>query len=285
MSEKLKKEGQLLMATGPTTKMRIQLFDPKSNLMVEDRCVSATTELIKGPSQSHKGPVLIECTLFNKAQVDMFMDYLRKLQGDLPIEEKVVKNASSKKIDKMLSDKEPLLDLIKAVKGKVKNQEELMDYLREYQFKFVSTDVVKDATDGIENLMEIKENHLQFQWMVRLVKEAKDPSNDKYDWRLMFGIKLLGDKLSKVVIYLWGKWSEKIELPWKDAKSVNFKKVDKVYTFPDFMDIDDRKRWRKENRALISTPEKEASKFFVKWTPYIRMNGKPVTTIPTLPAK
>lgn len=182
----------------------------------------------------------------------------------------------------MLSEKEPLLDLIKTIKAKCKTQEQVIDSLRDYKFKFISGDIIQDMATFDENIgkqIKLRQKDLdgQFQYMVRLIKEAKEPMNDKYDFRLVFAIKIVGERVDKIVIYLWGEYSEFIKIPWADKKKVNFKKVEKIYVFPDFMDYTDRKKWRTEHRKyLIATdngknPDKfELSKFYLKFSPYIK---------------
>jgi hypothetical protein len=276
------KETTISHTQGIGSKMRIKLFD-ENNLMLSDRLVEQTTELTLGPKEPHKHSLSIELNLYDQTQVDMAITYLKKLKGDLPIEEKTAgKVKKDKTIEKMLTDKEPLLDLIKTLKTKATTQEKLIDMLREYQFVFVSGDVIEDMgthDPNIKKQIEIrqKDKEAGYQYMVRLVKQAKEPMNDKYDFRLVFGIKIIGEKLDKAQLYLWGKYEKTWTLPWEDKKKVNFKKVEKVYIFPDFMDYVDRKKWRTEHRKWeIATnkgekPEAfELSKFYLKYHPYIK---------------
>ena len=261
-----------------SSKMRIRLYD--GNFMeLSDRLVDQSTEFRNGPKESHKGPMTIEVNLSTQIDLDMFVDYLKKVKGDLPITEKVKQNKAEKTIAKMLSDKEPLLDLIKTIKAKAKTQEDIIKMLREYNFKFISGDVIQDMTTHDPNIgkqIQLRQKDIDdnFQYMVRLVKEAKEPMNDKYDFRLVFGIKIIGDRVGKVVIYLWGKYSEFVKIPWADKKKFNFKKVDKVYSFPDWMDYTDRKKWRTEHRKKLTAEAKgdkfETSKFYDKHVGYVK---------------
>lgn len=263
------------------SKVRIRLFD-KEYHELSDRLVDQTTEFRMGPKEVHKGPISIEVNLTNQMELDTYIEYLKKLKGDLPIVEATKKDKATKTITKMLSEKEPLLDLIKTIKAKAKNQEQLIDMLRDYQFRFISGDVIQDMTTfdkTVGEQIQLRDRDIQegFQYMVRLIKEAKEPMNDKYDFRLVFAIKIVGDKVEKVVIYLWGKYSEYIKIPWSDKKKVNFKKVEKIYSFPEFMDYVERKKWRTEHRKWqIATDNgkqpdlMELSKFYNKFKPYIK---------------
>lgn len=271
---------QIVLTQEMGTKMRIKLFDEKS-LLFSDRLVEQFTEFMYGPKQIHKGPISLEVNLYNQIQVDGVIEYLKKLKGDIPIEEiGVKKSTKDKTIDKMLTDKEPLLDLLKTAKAKGTTQEKLINLLREYEFKFISGDVIEDMTTfdpKVGEQIKIRDKDIieKYQFMVRLIKKAKEPMNDKYDFRLVFGIKYIGDRIDKVVIYLWGKFEEFIKIPWENKKANNFKKVEKVYIFPAFMEnYADRKKWRTEHRKKLVAQEKnlpfEPSKFYEKWTPYIK---------------
>jgi len=255
-------------------KMRIKLVDPQTGALLSDRLVAQDTELRMGPKDIHKGPMSLEFNLNSQEDVDGMIAYIKKLKGELPIEKAEKKSSSSKKLDKMLSDKEPLLDLIKSVEAKAKNQEQLINMLREYNFMFVAADVIQDM--ATPEMITLKDNHLCYQFLVRRVKEAKEPANDKFDFRLVFGVKIVGERFEKVQVYLWGKWDHYIKMPWEKAKGINFKKVEKVYIFPDFMDYTDRRKWRSENRKKIKAEEKKTefkpSKFYNKYSPYVKVH-------------
>lgn len=266
-----------MTGVGGTTKMRIQLFQPKTNIMVSDRLVEQSTEFMKGPSEPWEGPIGLEVTLYSQTQVGMLKEYLDKLVGNLPIEEKVKKLKKPK--DDMLGDKSPIEDLLKEAKSKAKTQEELIDLLREkWDFRFVDKTFILDYVP--EDKLKIPED-TDYQFMVRMHREAKEPANDKYDWRLVFGIKFIGERVSKVKVYLYGKFDKKEtwELPWSKPKVHNFKKVTPIYSFPEFMTYEERKKWRSENRKFLKAREAgesaefKHSKQFERWSPYVKING------------
>ena len=261
-------------------KMRIQLYDPKSGALVSDRLVAQLVELVKGPSEVHSGPVTIEMNFHNQSEANLLIDYIKRLKGDLPISETTKKVISKNKtIDKMLSDKEPLVDLIKTLKAKAKTQEDYIKMLREYEFKFVMADTIQDMIEfnaKVGEQIKLRERDIKdgYQFMVRLIKEAKEPMNDSYDFRLLFGIKLIGERVDKIVIYLWGEFNDYVKKPWKDKLDINFKKVEKLYQFPEFMDYADRRKWRTEHRKKQAAEEKgekfETSKFYNKYSGYVK---------------
>jgi hypothetical protein len=140
----------------------------------------------------------------------------------------------------------------------------MLKFLREYNFRFMLTDRMKAMNIPIS----IKERHQDYQFMVRCIKEAKDPSNDKFDPLLAFGFKILPDRSEEVQIYVDGDWSKKIKVPFKVTKAEIFRKGE--YTkFPDFMEEGERERWRKEDAMIIADPNRVPSKFYNRWVKYI----------------
>lgn len=256
----------------PPTKLRVKLFD--STGLVSDRLVEKITEFRTGPTVAHKGPIEIDVALLSGEEVDQLVEYLKKLKGDLPITI-AEKKSTPKKIDQMLSEKEPLMDLLKTIKAKATTQEKLIASLREYEFRFVMANIVTDMGSDKKQII-LRDKDKDYQYMVRMIKEAKDPANDKYDFRLVFGIKIVGEKVDRVRVYLWGEYSETLTLEWEKKKGNNFKKVEKLHGFPEWMDYEERKKWRKEHRALESAKAKgepfEESKFYKKHTPYVTIH-------------
>lgn len=260
------------------TKMRIKIFDKDTGGLLSDRLVEQSTELNTGPQYSLPGPYTLEFNLTNQEDVTGMIEYINKLRGELPIAPKTAKKSSTaKKLNEMLNDKEPLLDLIKTVEAKAKTQEQLIAILREYNFMFVSQDIVQDIATPEQITLREKDVQAGYQYMVRRIKEAKDPAKDRFDWRLTFGIKIIGEQMQLVQVYLWGKRDHYIKLGW-EKKNINFKKVEQFSSFPEPMTYDERKRWRLEHRKWDKAteggknPEKfETSKFYNRWKPYIKV--------------
>lgn len=272
------KKEQVPIITAQPTKMRIKLYD--KGLLISDRLVEQSTEFNSGPKATHTGPMSLELNLDNQEEVEFAIAYLKKLKGDLPIVVEAKKSAA-KKIDKMLSEKEPLLDLLKTLKVKALSQERLIEMLREYKFRFLTSEYIRDYHEAkglAENpMLVIRDMDMEYQFMARLVRETKSPFNDQYDFRLTFGIKIIGERVEKVRVYLWGKYDETLKIPWEKVKGVNFKKVDQLHSFPEWMDYADRRKWRVEHRKWeVATekgkfPEKfELSKGYLKAAPYVK---------------
>lgn len=260
-----------------TSKLRIKLFSEGENpIVLSDRLVNQGIEFENGPTEKHSGPLSLEVNLANQSDVKACIEYLSRLCLDLPLVEKKKAGRVASKVGKMLEDKEPLNDLLKLMKLKPTCTEELIDELRNYNFKFVSSSLLEDINIKQPGVLSLKEKDKKLSFMVRLIKQAKSPENDKYDLRLAFGVDL-EEPQGKVIVYLWGKRDEPISLKWKKTKNINTKKKDDVLmTFPDFMDYEMRARFRKEHREwLLKThnginPENaELSKFYSKWKPYV----------------
>ena len=244
-------------------KMRIQLFDKEFN-MLSDRLVSQDIEL-KGPKEKHDGPIRVEFALFDQDDVPLCITYLRKLLENLPLELK------EKKVKISEIDSESREELLKAVMAQATNQEQLIEILREKGFRFLTPDHISDL--GLK--LEIEEKHKDFQFMVLCMKEAKIASNDRYDPQLAFGIKLLGDKIDRILIYLYGKFDSRVKLEWPAKVKVSFQKMEMV-KFPPYMKLEEREKFRNELRMLNANPEKVPSKFFGRWMDDVDFKEKEV---------
>lgn len=270
-------------------KIRITTYDDLSILpedgatlvQLEDRLVEASTEFAAGPKKKHEGPIRIDYLMENRDDVEGLVKYLNELALDLPISEKAKKTYERKTQSSSLLEQEPLMELITLALQKNKYQEDLIDWLRTYNFVFLSQEHIDELSKvpGKEFPWKLKLDktkepkakrlHTNYQFMVRQLKEAKDPRNNKYDPQLAFGFKLFGDKYPKVIIYLYGKYYKRIELHWKDAKEINFKIKEKFYKFPEAMTYPERAKWRVEDKKLLNNPEMQPSKFYLRWKEYI----------------
>ena len=248
--------------------MRITLYDEKAPYPLSDRLVVQDVELITGPKEVHKGPMVISLSLRTKEDAEKAITYIGKLIGNLPLKSKSVKLTKG---TVQLDDNEPLQDFVsQAIKANA-HQEPLINFLREHSFKFVMTDVITEVVPALKETIKLKEKHHKYQWMIRQIKEAKDPINDKFDHRLMFGIKLIGGKVDKVVVYLFGKFYKAYPITWKKQNAYNFKKVEQMTKFPEYMDYDDRKKWRAEHRRVLNNPNYKPTKFYTKNLPFIQI--------------
>lgn len=242
-------------------KVRIQLFDQEGRL-IDDRMVSQDTELSSGPKMQHNGPLRIEFTFNERADVGMAIDYIKRLIGDLPLESKVKKIKKLPKVMDIADSEENLTKLINEIRELV-NQDFLIKRLRDEGFVFLTTDYIQELFPQIV----IKENHEAFQWMTRCIKIAKNPANDKYDPMLLVGINLF-ERNEKVVVYLNGEFhkSFKIKVPEKIKEGVD---KTNVLLFPKYMVQEEKDKFRYEYRLLENDEKKEPSKFFKRWYKFV----------------
>lgn len=264
-----------------STKMRVKLYDPHSGELTQDRLVEQSTEVNLGPKEKHTGPISLEINLVDQESTTALIAYIQKLVGSMPITKKLPKQVRLKQGTIELNDAEPLEELVATAFKRYQTQEDLIKFLRDQGFKFIDSHVITDIVPELADKLKLRDKDKDFQFMIRLVKEAKDPKNDKYDYRLLFGIKILGDKQGKVLTYLFGKFNNFHKIAWKSAKKdVLFKKHDRVMEFPEHMDYDERKKWRTEYQKLQLTgqqgkPMPKPSKYFMKNARFVLVNKVP----------
>lgn len=249
-------------------KIRIQTFDTDGNQM-QDRLVQQDIELNTGPKDVHKGPLKVEVNLFEQDDVDNFIEYLKKLRGDLPLE--TPGKHKPKKVGKGKTVLEPQHreEIIK-YSCSLGTQDELIKYLREEGFEFLTSDYMQ----SLELQTGISDKHQdKYQWMLKLVKKTKNPLNNKYDPTLCFGIKYVGKKIDTFVIYLYSEKHKVVKMPWKDKKKLSFKNTEMI-KFPPYMVQEERDNFRVQLFDLRRFPDRKPSKFFKRWMKDVEFKDK-----------
>lgn len=241
-------------------KIRIQLYSEEGQLQ-SDRLVSQDIEFNTGPKEVHKGPARIEFSLLEPEDIAKAKTYLDKLSGKIELVSKKVKV----KVSKEIATPTEREDLVKEVLEGCKNQDELITTLRKHGFKFMMWDFLETFDFGIP----IKEPHKQkYQWMLKCLKEAKNPTVDKYDPMLIFGIQMYENRADKVVVYLNGEYHGSFNVSVPDKPREVYKKTEMI-KFPPYMTEEEREKFRYELRQYQLQPEKSLSKFFLRWRPYV----------------
>lgn len=254
-------------------KLRIKLLSPEL-VPISDRLVDQTLELTTGPKETHQGAFCLETTLVDKNDIKNLITYLNKLTGNLPISQ-----TQKKKYEKATNElqgmvtAEPYVELLETAKSKSKNQVDFIEFLRGYDFRFITFQHVEELA-GDKFPIELNPKHEKYQFMVRMLKKAKDPKNDRYDPQLILGIKLTDPHVPQIKVYLYGKFKESFSLDWPNDHKVNFKKTEAMWKFPPYMTLDERKNWRTEHFKLERLPDLKATKFYNRWAPHITMLGK-----------
>lgn len=250
-------------------KMRIQLLDNEQRT-ISDRLVDQYTEFYQGPKNKHEGPIKVELHLDNTESLDKAINYLNQLKGDLPIKVTAGRGRPSGSTSPMMIDKpganEMTMDqreeLMNEALKKGTDQDKLIAFLREHNFRFM----MQDFVDALKLDFGCKKVHNdKYQWMMRLIKEAKDPANDKYDPLLVFGIKMVPERSPKVVVYFFKEFKKKYDIEVPKKADFNFKTTS-LSKFPKYMTYEEREKWRREHRILMNNPEThKKSKFYLRW--------------------
>lgn len=254
-------------------KLRITLLE-ENGAVIQDRLVDATTEYYTGPKIQHKGPLRVEVTLGNTADIESFKKYLDQLTGSLPIKAPSAgrgrpSTAGTQTI--IETPREDILADVKKMADEGKNQTEVIEYLRKLGFVFIlAEDLLFYFPDLLQNF---KHNDLgdptdnkqypdSLAWMVRCIRRAKDPRTDKFDPMIFFGFNI--QKPSKrVVPYLYKERQEPLRID-TGKKVLSFNTVE-FTKLPKYMLESERLKFSVEQRQLILNPEKKPSKFFLRW--------------------
>lgn len=234
-------------------KMRIQLLDD-SGVTISDRLVDQYSELLNGPTETHKDPFKLEITIDSKETMERLKGYLEKLVGNLPL---VIRSSSSKSTSNKSMN--PYKEIFNDIKAK-EHIEQIIEYLESLNFRWVTYQFLQEANaDG--KFPKLAENpaYPRYQWLVRMLRQAKDPGNDRYDWSMMIGIKFmpsphkgLGEVPDRVFVIYKGENKAVLDRSWEKYKSINMKKKKIPLIFPQYMTIEERKRWRYMHRKVKS---------------------------------
>jgi len=141
---------------------------------------------------------------------------------------------------------------------RVPTMEKAIEYLRTYNFRFFEGSLLFAPEMEIE---------CKYSWMLR--KTGK-----KWDKTLMVGIKLWGKRTRKIIIILHGSQKmgsvrvvqkyKVIKKDWKETHDINFKRSVVTVVFPNYLDYDERRKWRTEHQKQMKNPEREPSKWYSK---------------------
>lgn len=133
--------------------------------------------------------------------------------------------------------------------------EKAINYLRELDFRFYEGFLLFHP----ECLKEVK-----YSWMIRFV--------DKKNWdkTLIFGIKMWGKKNCKIIVRYEGKLFMVIRKDWKDMADINFRKITVKLKFPDYLDYEERRKWRTEYHKQLRNPTRKPTDWYQQHLPNIQ---------------
>lgn len=246
-------------------KIRVQLFDEESRL-ISDKLYKQGSELISGPKFTHKGPMRIEITMDNQEDIGRAITYIKKLSGMLPLEAKKEK----KKVGKIESDSDDYIESMMDMITECKDQDELISNLRNQGFVFVTRDLLHNM-ERFEKVNWEEEDWRtdKYQYMVRLIKESKNPMLDKFDPTLIVGIKIYKKRSDEVKFYKFGELTNNLDIPVPGKAKESFT-TQKLHIFPEFMSEKEKERFRREYRDMERDPEKEPTPFYLRWHKWVQ---------------
>lgn len=246
-------------------KIRVQLFDEESRL-ISDKLYKQGSELISGPKFTHNGPMRIEVTMDNQEDVERAITYIKKLSGMLPLEAKKEK----KKVGKIESDSDDYVESMMDMITECKDQDELISNLRNQGFVFVTRDLLHNM-ERFEKVNWEEEDWRtdKYQYMVRLIKESKNPMLDKFDPTLIVGIKIYKKRSDEVKFYKFGELTNNLDIPVPGKAKESFT-TQKLHIFPEFMSEKEKERFRREYRDMERDPDKEPTPFYLRWYKWVQ---------------
>lgn len=261
-------------------KLRITTLE-NNGAVLSDRLVDAYTELNSGPKIQYKGPIRVEVTLTSKNDVEAFKVYLDRLSGNLPLKENVGRGRPSASASNQLleSPREDILQEVENMVKEGKTQDDVIKYLRDLGFVFILTEDLlyyfPDFPFDKKDIGEPNDNHQypnSYSWLIRCIKRAKDPKTDKFDPMILFGFSILGGPSRKVIPYLYKERKNPLRIE-KGKKVLSFSKAE-FTKMPTWMLESERIKFSSEMRQLQLNPEKQPSKFFLRWASDVRVPNK-----------
>lgn len=161
-------------------------------------------------------------------------------------------------------------DKIIAALKRQKTMEKAIELLRSLDFRFKEPFTIHDLPERL----------YRYTFMVYKSKRG-------WDYSLIFGIKMWGKKNSKIMIVqsetlsVWDCDENKkcrifeeditIRIPWKDKADINFRKIVVKLKFPEYLNYDERRKWRTEYHKQKNNPKRIPSEWYLKILPDIKL--------------
>lgn len=241
-------------------KIRVQLFDPDFN-QLSDKLVAQDLELKIGPKEPHNGPLKVEVCLFEETDINLFIEYLQRLHGTLPMNVPGKRGRKRIKADPESEEfSSEFVDMLLDTPSR--DADEFGELVEKEGFIFTSYQLLKD----LELPVNLPEDYIEpddYRLLIRLIRKAKNPLNNKYDPTLILAVSKMKDDPRVVVIH-FNKEVGELELENFKASKIKVP-TSNMTKFPTFMTQEERNKFRVERDKLIKEPEKEATKFYKRW--------------------
>lgn len=250
-------------------KLRVTLLE-NNGAVIQDRLVETYPELSIGPKIQHQGPIRLEVTLQSKQDITAIKEYLDRLTGTLPLKETPTRGRPSTTQAPLESPREDILLEVERMASEGKDQQEIIKYLRNLGFVFLLTEDLlhyfPEFPFDEQDIGAPTNNHQypdSLSWLIRCIKRGKDPKTDKFDPMIMFGFSILKGSSKKVIPYLYKERKPRILID-TGKKAISFSKAE-FTKMPAWMLEEERFKFSTEMRQLLLNPEKQPSKFFLRW--------------------
>ncbi len=235
-----------------------------------DRLVDPDVEFRKGPKDISPGPIRVEVMLQDKDDIEKVIEYLKQLSGLVPIP---VPTSKRGRKPKSSVDSESLAfhdELVDAIEG-MEDPDDILDLLREHSFVGITLEYLKDL--GLPIVFQSDDFDIEYRFMVRLLKKAKNPLNNHYDPSLLVGVYT---NLSETHLIILSGEDTIFEKAYKESLT------DKIVVplkyklkFPHYLSLDERNKFRLEMGKLKDDPESKPTRFYTRWVHDIaRLNPK-----------
>lgn len=144
--------------------------------------------------------------------------------------------------------------------------EKLIQHLKELNFEFVDAELIKKMEDRVV-FIPTWTNKYSY-----LVRRYVDGNKSRLDFDLMIGVHFVGVRMAKYLVFVDKNFVQSYPKPWDKPFEFNQRKKKVLLKFPDELDIEERKVWRKYHdwwkKGRTMTPEQMA--WYLKFKPMIK---------------
>jgi len=114
--------------------------------------------------------------------------------------------------------------------------EKLIEYLKELNFEFMDMELAQKLEPEIK---------CEKAWMLRYSYLVRRYEKQRFDFDLMIGVRFMGIRMPKYLVFINKDYAETFDKPWHKPQEFNQRKKKVLLKFPDELDIEERKEWRK----------------------------------------
>jgi hypothetical protein len=146
---------------------------------------------------------------------------------------------------------------------RAKNQELIIKYLRTLKYEFITH---RELMKLWPKFWKVEPEFEDYSYMIRASKSAKLG----YDPRLVLGMKIVGQRTEKVLVFLDHSLTSIDIKPWTKKNLINFKKVTQKMKFDPAMTYRERRDWRNEHVKVKKNPKHKPTQFYLDNQKYVQ---------------